>query len=496
MFYSNWEFTDLCHAFAISFKKKYNMENFSAIAADIQDYNFLKNQNDIIYEKLYHVFEPYENYEEEKINDQYLDDMEEKYGIPNLWLLVYSDRDLAIYNKKHYTHDQYKKLIQRYIRFTEKILDESKPDYIIMDTIATLPSYTLYTIAKKRGVQLRLFTPVKTTDRIGIIDNTFDDFTQISDYFRKLKNNEKKVKHTKEVNEFLNIYRNRKIESGYMQIAKRYISKNFSLAAISKKFPKFLAQFQHYYFGYHKKQYNKIDPLSKAVLTFERYWKGHYFKFSNLFEKPHYGEQYAFFALQLEPEMVTMVQAPMWVDQLSLIENIAKSLPINFKLYIKDHPQMVYFADRIRPTAFYHRVKKIPNVRLINPLEDSYNIIKNTKLVLTIGGTVGWEAILLKKPVIIFGTTFYRCLDSLYRCENINELPWLIKKALKTHVHNDEDLKLLLDAIYEKSFGGAYPKLYGLEGRMKIPEIISHKDFPELFEYLCQEIGLEKRKDE
>ena len=56
--------------------------------------------------------------------------------------------------------------------------------------------------------------------------------------------------------------------------------------------------------------------------------------------------------------------------------------------------------------------KNISNWALeLTPLIDSnystYSVIKNSQLVFVLSGFVGFEAIILKKPVIAFGDTMY-----------------------------------------------------------------------------------------
>jgi spore coat polysaccharide biosynthesis predicted glycosyltransferase SpsG len=139
--------------------------------------------------------------------------------------------------------------------------------------------------------------------------------------------------------------------------------------------------------------------------------------------------------------------APFWTDQINLVTQIAKSLPLRFKLYIKEHPAMVGYRTR----GYYKKLKKIPNVKLIDADFPSFDLVQKTKLVITITGTVGWEAILSKKPVITFGYVNYNKLSTVKKCENIEQLPCLVKEQLENFQSDEKELLNFIGAIMEES---------------------------------------------
>ena len=52
---------------------------------------------------------------------------------------------------------------------------------------------------------------------------------------------------------------------------------------------------------------------------------------------PPSGAPYVYVPLHFQPEMTTLVLAPFCVDQIAVIENVAKTLPIDHRLYVKEH---------------------------------------------------------------------------------------------------------------------------------------------------------------
>ena len=113
-----------------------------------------------------------------------------------------------------------------------------------------------------------------------------------------------------------------------------------------------------------------------------------------------------------------------------------------------------------RPHSYYKELKKIPNVKLIDPDITSFQIIANAKLITVITGTTGWEAVLLKKPVITFGDVFYNCLPAVKRCVQIEQLPYLVQEQLKNFQDDDATLINFIGSIMEVSLPANLSKVW------------------------------------
>ena len=67
----------------------------------------------------------------------------------------------------------------------------------------------------------------------------------------------------------------------------------------------------------------------------------------------------------MEPERTLLIDAPFHTNQLDIIKNLAKSIPINYKLFVKEHPSMAH--REWRDVSFYKEILSLPNVVLIHP---------------------------------------------------------------------------------------------------------------------------------
>src|SRR3989338_11070971 len=143
--------------------------------------------------------------------------------------------------------------------------------------------------------------------------------------------------------------------------------------------------------------------------------------------------------------MTLLLFAPFYIDQLWVIKQAARSLPVDHLLYVKEAPAMFGYRTR----RYYKELKKIPNVKLIRPTTTAFTLIKNSKIVLTNTATSGLEALFFKKPVITFGYAFYNIIPMVKRCHSIEELPNIVNNQLKNFHHDENSLLSFIAAIYK-----------------------------------------------
>ena len=132
-----------------------------------------------------------------------------------------------------------------------------------------------------------------------------------------------------------------------------------------------------------------------------------------------------------------------------MIRHIAKSLPIGYRLYVKEH-----FSQALREwrkISYYKEIIKIPNVRLYHPSSNIEKLIQNSSLVISIGGTVSLEATFFQKPSIMIADMGFLVLPSIQKLTSLEELPMVIKKGLDMKVNSD-DLDRYVTILDEHSF--------------------------------------------
>jgi hypothetical protein len=130
----------------------------------------------------------------------------------------------------------------------------------------------------------------------------------------------------------------------------------------------------------------------------------------------------------MEMERALLISAPFYTNQIEIIKNIAKSLPINYRLVVKEHPAQV--KRSWRSISKYKEIMDIPNIILLHPDFSNDILYKNSQATITISGSAGFEASAYGKPVITFVDTNYSILPTVHTLNDIKELPQLIKKII------------------------------------------------------------------
>ncbi len=134
------------------------------------------------------------------------------------------------------------------------------------------------------------------------------------------------------------------------------------------------------------------------------------------FERPK-KEAYFLFPLHYEWEAQLAFREP-FISQLGLAKQISEILPSNTYLYIKVHPHWKNADQSLRAV---YGLRKAKNVRFIHPEENTTDLVRNSLGVIIINSTVGYEAILLKKPLVVLGHEAYK--EAAIDMKDLAELP-------------------------------------------------------------------------
>jgi hypothetical protein len=178
------------------------------------------------------------------------------------------------------------------------------------------------------------------------------------------------------------------------------------------------------YFRYtdHPNSYSLRKLFGEALRLRRNLWQLHR---RRLITEPPAG-RYVFFGLHTQPESSIDVFAHFFSNQLHVIELMARSIPPTHILLVKLHKSDAPNYS----TKHLAQLARFPSVQLVSPYADTYALIKNADLVFSIQGTIGLEAALLGKPVIMFGDSPIRNFPSVSTIGRTADLPRLVRKKL------------------------------------------------------------------
>lgn len=123
------------------------------------------------------------------------------------------------------------------------------------------------------------------------------------------------------------------------------------------------------------------------------------------------GRPYVFIALHKQPEASIDVIGRYYEDQLMNILNVWRALPQGWFVYVKEHTNAI--GDR--SYGFYKKLQALSNVVLLDEKADSHQLILSAQAVVTVSGTVAYEAALLGKRSFTFGPCFFNIFENCSR---------------------------------------------------------------------------------
>ena len=410
------------YTLAYFLQKKLDADFYAIIDVTNKPRIFYENQHLVNFKKIWFLHD--NTLTIKKPNLEYLSSFEKNHKI-NLWKLCINDRIFNQYNDfNSFSKNEILSIIENELKFFESILDEIKPNYVIMHEPYQLPDELFFELIKSLkipvlaffsstfGYRCEIAQNVHFSDTISNMKNKseYRNFDELKVYYDKFNLSNKIKKQN--INPFGN-------KTKIFNAAIEYI---FQTKDDNTK--------THYsYFG-HTKSKTVLNAISNSFKTKKRW---NYIE-KNLVKVPNLTKNFIYYPLHIEQERSTLIATPFYTNDLEFIKNIAKSIPINYELFVKEHPSQL--TRHWRDKKFYQELDQIPNVTVIHPYTSSLELVKNCAMVITRSGTVALEAALYKKSAITCADFDYTILPSIERLQSIEELPELISNCLDKQLNS------------------------------------------------------------
>lgn len=344
-----------------------------------------------------------------------LDNLSKKYNkipmIRMLWSTIFEESlsDSRI-------HD----LAIAHIIFWENFIENTSIDFLVYERPSVLTSCIAWLVCQHHGVKSIDYvdTPL---DTMTVVDNFNGDYAKklISQYqdIRK-KGSDYEGPSYKKAEEYFNKIisapqkTNESILAGKMTNRRASIGfhRVVNLINLYRSRPK-----QKEYYLYDKSFFHQIVG---NILYISRFF---FHRFINIFSKVanKSSEQYFLYPLFMKGEFSNHIfMNPGYQDPISEIKRISMCLPPKHYLYVKEH----YSGYPDRHLIDLFKIKRIRNVKLISPKEDPFLLVQNAKGIITSGSTMGFEAMMLSKVVILTGDPWYRYLPGIIRASKVEEI--------------------------------------------------------------------------
>ena len=398
-------------------QKEIDADFYAIIDVTNKTRTFFENQNLVNFKKIWFF---HDNTLPMKTPDlKYLSSFEKNHKI-DLWKLAVNDRIFYNFNDfYHFSKNEILSILENECKFFESVLNEVKPNYAIMHEPYQHHDELFFEICKSQKINVMAFFFSTLGYRCEIAQNVH--------YADNISNIEHKTVH-RSFPELVKYYESLNLSK---RIKKQNIDpfgnkSNILSAAIDYLFKTKNENIKtHYsYFG-HSKIRALLNAISGSLKTKSRwnYLDKHLVKNIDLTKK------FIYYPLHIEQERSTLIVTPFYTDDVEFIKNIVKSLPIDYTLYVKEHPSQL--TRHWRDKRIYQELMNIPNVTVIHPHASSLDLVKNCSLAITKSGTVALEAAFYGKPAITCADFDYTIIQSIERLHSIEELPKLISNCLE-----------------------------------------------------------------
>ena len=140
------------------------LENYDCDAYAIIDVNkkakkFFDEQKIIKFNKVWYYLDEIKSGKNTDVD--YLVNFEKKYNI-KLWNLIYSDRSFYKFNEHYkFFSNEILNIVEQECKFYEKILDEIKPDFLIIKMTDWHHNQLLYDLCKAKGIKILMTIPTR-----------------------------------------------------------------------------------------------------------------------------------------------------------------------------------------------------------------------------------------------------------------------------------------------------------------------------------------------
>ena len=345
---------------------------------------------------------------------------------------------LSLVGSSHYLKitDLYYKLLRYWVGY----INENAFDMIFISYIPhSIHNYLIYVVAKIKNIQIAIgrtapFLINKPyvyyfSEDFNILHKNFNKYYDyLIDDFSDKKNVDKNV-----LVDYLKKYidnddSNRTLVTTLRKNKFKIISKRFFLEFKNRNFTNIIRKFYKLLIlGFSDKKILKYCEKHETI--------------------PDLNIKYVYFPLHWQFEATTLPNGGIFRNQLLAIELVAQHLPIDYKLFVKEHP--AYWLNRekfdyikdTRNKEFYKRIVSLNNVNLVKHDFDNNSLIAKAHGIITINGSVGFEALRIGKPVMMFGNSFYMFYKNVY------------------HVKKNSDIKAFFDSLSNKSHQQTFREL-------------------------------------
>ncbi len=350
--------------------------------------------------------------------------IERLYKVESLILIMMNRRTgkLGINERKH--------LYYNLLQYWYGVLQKYAPDIIINQSIPhDICSYLVYELAHLLNIKTLVLQETGVSDRLL----TYNDFWKGSDDLHKeLQKNQGKNFSLKDLSQDVREYYKTQANPEYNAVPTDIILLKNRFAG----FNLFLRRLKRLKNSLKKGIGSVLSVMIQSIIrrlgqNLKKEYESVQAKFD--LKKPDFlNKKFVYMPLHNQPECSTCPLGDMFVEQILVIKTLSASLPLNWIIYVKEHPiqwirrGLLFSNDRYR--GYYKKIAKLKNVQLVPMKISGDTLVNGSQTVDVISGRTGWQATLKSKPAMIFGYPWYKDCSEIFRIKDVESCKEAIKK--------------------------------------------------------------------
>ncbi|MDH3975352.1 MAG: hypothetical protein OEV42_13810 [Deltaproteobacteria bacterium] len=382
---------------------------------------------------------------------------------------------------KSFSYQDRIRLYHSQLRYWLCVLNHFSPDIVVFPYIPHVVfDYILYVLCKRENIKTVIFqtTPAFNNSLIFPLES-FETQTTAELLFKSYLSSDKSpnVQLSKIAEDYLI-----KLKGDYSQAIPFYADNVIQLINGPKKINYFLNVIKNllkapYYFitllkmfyrpgrlNYLKHKKKKIEDGTWTDFEYRLYkYRAKREKkklesyYNSLVQNVDLNIPYVYAAFHYQPECSTAPLGNAFVHQLLMVDILSKSVPQGWQIYVKENfwqNSPYSHGERARDKEFYDDLVALPNVKLVPTSVSPWDLIDNAKIVATVTGTTGWEAVMRRKPAFIFGHAWYRGCEGIFYVPTLEKCKEAIEKIEKGFKVDYDKIRLFMFAVEQVCFKG------------------------------------------
>jgi len=373
-----------------------------------------------------------------KLNNAEFKKFTKTFNIENIRYLYM--REMLGYNRRN--ESALLEKIVHYLQILDSILNKNQVKCIVQELGDFGANQAVYYAARKSHIDHVFYEPSAFSGRI--VFNTNNYYSDIPD--KIMSSNDACPEISKEVNCYLEKYLKKK--PVVIPFKDKYSFADQTLRKIVniENFKKLKRKLVHKYIRKLKEEYDEIKWVVKYnfVKLIRRILLSFYYT-----TKIDSNDKYIYYPFHVPYDVQLTSRSRLFYFQEGFVEYLSRSIPSGYKLYIKEHPasiggQLFWMLRNI--------LKQYRNVKLLHPKFNSFDLIKNASLTVTVNSKVGFEALMQGRKVVVVGDVFYKNKGVTYDLDNIKNLRKVVRSALEASPPCKEKIMDFLIKAYQWSY--------------------------------------------